>query len=124
MVTTGEYIPDAFVGVIELVLEEIHRDLARDHVFFFTILREECTDLDTEVSRDCLDQILIATAATAETATRGDSRRERSDREFRETEGDILESWWSPLEIMFCDDLIEYSLDLSDIGCHVFRYEF
>jgi hypothetical protein len=54
MIASGEYIPDAFVGIVELVLQEIHRDLARDHVFFFTILREERPDLDTEVSGYCL----------------------------------------------------------------------
>jgi hypothetical protein len=124
MVATREYIPDAFVGVVEFVFEEIHRDLARDHVFFFTILREECADLDTEVSRDRLDQVLITTATTAQTTTRRDSRRERSDRELRQTESDIFQSWWGPLEIMFRDDLVEYSLDLSDIGCHVFSDEF
>ncbi len=75
------------------------------------------------MSRDGLDQILITTATTAQTATRRDSRRERSDRELRQTESDILEGWWSPLQIVFCDDLVEYSLEFSDVGRHVLSDE-
>jgi hypothetical protein len=38
MIATREYIPDTLIGIVELVLEEIHGDLSWDHVFFFTIL--------------------------------------------------------------------------------------
>ena len=123
MIASRKYIPDTFVCIVELVLEKIHCHLTWYHVFFLTIFWEECAYLDTKVSWYGLDQVFVSATTCPEIATCSNSSCKWADSEFWEAKCNIFESWWSTLEIMFSDNLIEYSFDLTNIGRDMFRDE-
>lgn len=120
MISSRKNIPNAFICIMKTIFQKIHSHLSWNHIFLFSILRKEHTNLDSKMSRNCLYKIFITTLPHTYGSSLCKTGRNRPHCQFRETIYYIFECWWSILKIVFCDNLIKDSLDFTNIRSYIF----
>ena len=64
MITSAKNIANSLQCIVHTVFEEVHSDLARDHVLLLTILADEVFCFKSKMLRNMIEKILITTHLT------------------------------------------------------------
>ena len=64
MIASAKNIPNSLQCIVHTVFEEVHSDLARDHVLLLTILADEVFCFESKMLRNMIEKILITTYLT------------------------------------------------------------
>lgn len=113
VVAAGENVPDAFVGVVHLVLQEVHGDLAGDHVFLLAFLAEDGLLVDAEMFADRADQLVVARRGIAFAFGEMDAGSQAIP---VHAGGNVFQGRGRFVELVFRDDLIEDAFEFPDVG--------
>lgn len=122
VVPSGEYVSDPLKRVVHMVLEKIHGDLSWNHVLLLSVFSEEILLVDGEMLADRFNEVLVALYCYLLRLI--GAKELICDRKLVQPCRDIIYGWRDIMELIFCDDLIQDSLKLTDIRACIVGDEF